>query len=160
MHKYKNYTDEDLKEAVRSSPSMRQVLIKLGLVPKGGNYDTMKRAVRRLGLDTSHFLPQAGHNRGKVLGPMRTLEDYLSGKVVPRSSRLRERLISEGVFEHQCSSCRGRTWLGKDIPLELDHISGNNEDNSLKNLRLLCPNCHAQTPTYRGKGRKRNRDVH
>jgi 5-methylcytosine-specific restriction endonuclease McrA len=39
------------------------------------------------------------------------------------------------------------------IPLELDHINGNNGDNRLENLRLLCPNCHALTPTYRSKRR-------
>ena len=44
------------------------------------------------------------------------------------------------------------------IPIELDHINGNYKDNTLKNLRLLCPNCHSLTPTYKalniGKGRK------
>jgi len=153
MSNYKNYTDVDLKEAVRSSSSRRQVLIKLGLAPKGGNYDTIKRAIARLDVNTDHFLPSAGHNRGKRVGPLRPIEDYFSGKARIRSSRLREKLISEDIFEHQCSWCKGRTWLGKEIPLELDHIDGDNENNNLENLRLLCPNCHAQTPTYRGRNR-------
>ena len=33
----------------------------------------------------------------------------------------------------------------------LDHIDGSRENNRLSNLQLLCPNCHAQTPTYRGR---------
>ncbi len=40
---------------------------------------------------------------------------------------------------------------GRPIPLELDHINGRRDDNRLDNLRILCPNCHAQTETYRGK---------
>lgn len=45
------------------------------------------------------------------------------------------------------------TWMGKKISLELDHIDGNNKNNLISNLRYLCPNCHALTPTYRGKNK-------
>ncbi|MFA6159158.1 MAG: HNH endonuclease signature motif containing protein [Candidatus Paceibacterota bacterium] len=37
------------------------------------------------------------------------------------------------------------------LTLEIDHIDGNPENNEKENLRLLCPNCHSQTSTYRGK---------
>ncbi len=41
--------------------------------------------------------------------------------------------------------------MGKPIPLQIDHIDGNSDNNTEDNFRLLCPNCHAQTPTYSGK---------
>ena|ERR1039457_5631140 len=43
--------------------------------------------------------------------------------------------------------------MDKPIRFQLDHVSGNKKDNSRENLRVLCPNCHTQTPTwgYRGK---------
>lgn len=44
---------------------------------------------------------------------------------------------------------------GKPLRFELDHINGCNSDNRLKNLRLLCPNCHSQQATRGGANRGR-----
>lgn len=57
---------------------------------------------------------------------------------------------------HQCESCKLTEWLGKKIPVELDHIDGHPGHNLESNLRLLCPNCHAQTPFYRGANKGRH----
>ena len=54
---------------------------------------------------------------------------------------------------HKCEICSNTTWLGKPIPLVLDHINGISEDDNLSNLRLICHNCHAQTETYAGKNK-------
>jgi 5-methylcytosine-specific restriction endonuclease McrA len=65
----------------------------------------------------------------------------------------RPKYTTEQLLAPVCVSCGLRSWLDQPIPLELDHINGNNKDNRLENLRLLCPNCHALTPTYRSKRR-------
>ena len=67
------------------------------------------------------------------------------------SNKLRKRLLKEGVLEPRCVVCGGTEWLDRTIPLELDHIDGDRSNNLLSNLRLVCPNCHALTPTYRGR---------
>jgi len=58
---------------------------------------------------------------------------------------------------HQCNKCGNTEWNGQPIPIELEHIDGNSENNSIDNVELLCPNCHAQTPTYKGANRGNGR---
>lgn len=57
----------------------------------------------------------------------------------------------------KCLSCGLSEWLGKPITLEVDHIDGNNKNNDFDNLRPLCPNCHSQTLTWRGRNKTNKR---
>ena len=54
-----------------------------------------------------------------------------------------------------CWSCGLDSWMGRSIPIELDHVDGDSDNNLESNLRLLCPNCHAQTPTWKGGNKKK-----
>ena len=85
------------------------------------------------------------------------LEELLVENTNWQSNKLRRRLLESNVKEHKCEVCSLSTWNGRPIPLELDHISGDKTDNRLKNLRMLCPNCHAQTEHYRGRNMKKYR---
>jgi Zn finger protein HypA/HybF involved in hydrogenase expression len=53
--------------------------------------------------------------------------------------------------EDKCDECGISDWHGSKLTLQLDHIDGNNSNNEISNLRLLCPNCHSLTDTYCGK---------
>jgi hypothetical protein len=152
-------SDSQFAEIVSQARSIRGVLISLGLVPAGGNYATVKRRIAALGLKTDHFLGQA-HLRGKknLWHPKTPLHEVLV-KNAPRgashTNRLKRRLVREGIFEWKCYRCQRTKWLGQPIPLELEHINGDRRDNRLCNLTLLCPNCHALTPTYRARNARR-----
>jgi len=152
--KFRKYTKEQFIEAIASSSSIRQALRKLNVVPHGGNYHVAKSYIKKLNLDISHMKGQ-GWNKGQNFGPKRPIEDYLSNKHSIQSNKLRKRLIREEFFAAKCCICDNTTWNNKPIPLELDHINGNHQDNTLSNLRIICPNCHAQTDTYRGKNKKK-----
>lgn len=152
-YRYRNYTDQDIIDAVSSSNSIREVLVKLGLSPAGGNYKILKNNMSRLGLDDSHFKKGQGWSKGKKLGyrPRKQLSEILVENSSASSNHLRARLLRENIFEHKCYRCDRTHWEGEPIPLELEHKNGINTDNRLDNLTLLCPNCHALTPTYRGR---------
>lgn len=145
--KYK-HSDIEFQDAVKSSTSIRQVLQKLNIVPAGGNYSTVKRRIKNLKLDTSHFTGQ-GWSHKKVLGPKLPLEYYLTHRTFIKSNTLKLRLIKEGFFKHQCNKCKQTEWLNNPIPIELHHKNGDHYNNDLNNLEILCPNCHSFTDTYR-----------
>jgi hypothetical protein len=50
-----------------------------------------------------------------------------------------------------CEKCGLDKWNGKSLPMEVEHIDGNTSNNQPENLKILCPNCHSQTPTWRRK---------
>lgn len=143
--------DEEVIEAVRGSRSLAQVLAILGL-QAGGNQSRLIVRIRQLLLDTSHFSGQAwrrGDSTPTV--PSRPLDEILVDGRLLTTSTLRKRLIEEHLKPNHCERCLREDWNGLPIPLELDHVNGKRDDNRLDNLRILCPNCHAQTETYRGK---------
>ena len=65
--------------------------------------------------------------------------------------------IKSAPLCYQCESCNNTSWNDKPIPLEMDHIDGNSDNNNLNNLRIICPNCHAQTDTYKGRNKGNGR---
>jgi 5-methylcytosine-specific restriction endonuclease McrA len=140
--RYRDYTDEQIEESVRTNSSLSGVLKELGLKATGGNYQTMQRHIARLELDTSHWMGQ-GWAAGKKL---KDWAEYV------RSGRLKSHLIE--LRGHACEECGLDSWRDKLITLELEHVDGNNMNNELGNLKLLCPNCHSQTDTWRRNKKK------
>ena len=59
----------------------------------------------------------------------------------------RRRLLVEQSFK--CARCGRDIWLGVALPLEREHKDGNNKNNARENVEMICPNCHAITPTWR-----------
>lgn len=145
------YSPEDLVRAVAESTSIAGVMRKLGIPLAGGSQAYIARRIKASGLDTGHFLGQA-HQRGRParrrLRPEQVLRVRAAGSYREDAKRLRRALTEIGVPEicEQCSC--GTTWQGRPLRLIVDHRSGDWLDNRPENLRFLCPNCHAQTPTW------------
>lgn len=84
-----------------------------------------------------------------------------------QSGNASSKIVKEYLIEEYGDKCMECDWnrinpsTGK-VPIELEHIDGNSENNNLENLKILCPNCHSLTPTYKalniGNGRFKRRE--
>lgn len=147
-----NIDAQELRAALPGAVSLREVARRLGLNPDSGSVQRrLRAAIRELGLPTPGLTGQ-GWARGRSrLATRRPLEELLVAGSSVNGPVLRERLIEEGRRDRRCATCGITGWMGEPAPLQLDHINGDPTDNREDNLRLLCPNCHAQTPTYCGR---------
>lgn len=149
MKKRIKVTDDHIIEISKISKSATHAASILGI-----KYETYRVHAKRLGC---FFVNQSGKGTKKIkkdgLGKI-SLTEILDGKHPQyQTNKLRLRLFKEGYKDEKCELCGIESWLGKKISLELDHIDGNRYNHSLNNLRVLCPNCHSQTDTYRGKNK-------
>lgn len=130
-----NSTLKSLKVKVnhRNLSSLKEHLIKLNIIDK----NTYRKANSK-----NHLI-----------------ETFVVGKRFD-GTYLKQILIRENILDNKCYSCGVQDiWNNKPIVLQLEHINGNNLDNRIKNLTLLCPNCHSQTSTYAGKKNQRRDDL-
>lgn len=138
-------------ELIKTSFSLREVCLKAGIVVTTGNYKTLKHIITTNNIDISHFKRQHPMQQ-----EVHELNYYLCENSTISSFRLKNKLFNEKVKEKKCECCGLTEWLGQPINLELHHINGNNIDNRLENLQILCPNCHSYTDNYGGKNQKLN----
>lgn len=142
----KNYTKEEIQKAIEHSKSMKHAATFLDC-----NYKTFFTYAKKYNLFTPN---PSGKGTTKNRPPTILLENILLGKEPQYNTfQLKLRLIKNNYFKWECSRCHNTTWLNEPIPLELDHIDGQHNNHRLENLRLLCPNCHAKTDTYRSKNK-------
>lgn len=161
MGKRQSWTDEQLRAAILNCKSYRAVIFALGLVPAGGNYVQVQARIRALELDVSHFTGM-GWSKGKRYhnSSRKSLGALLRVGSGVQSYKLKQRLYEVNIKQPKCELC---SWaqMSEDgrIPVELDHINGNHQDNRLENLRILCPNCHSLQSTHRGRNKAKFRGL-
>ena len=145
--KPKDIPKETFIEICNNSESMAHACSKIGL-----NFTTFVKYAKKY----ECYKPnQSGKGVQKRFNARKfSIELWKSDKciVISRAS-LKKWIIKLDLLPQKCNKCGLDEWLGQKISLELNHINGKGFDNRRSNLELICPNCHAQTPTYRGKNK-------
>lgn len=114
-----------------------------------------KLSGRVLSLEDKEKLKEAWvvrKEKGKTK-PKLPLELFFIENSKTTNQKIKNRLFEDGIRIYRCEECGIDSYNGKFLCLQLHHINGNNRDNRLENLQILCPNCHSQTENFAGKRR-------
>lgn len=155
----KKFTKNEIQEIINKSHSIADVCRNVGWKPVGDNYKTVHRYISEYELDVSHFTGKRT-NIGNVNNKHneKPVEYYLRENSYINSNTLKNKLFSSGLKKYKCEDCGCNKWNDKQISLQLHHINGNDTDNRLENLQILCPNCHSQTDTFTARNIKNQKE--
>lgn len=139
---FSKYSDNEIKATVSECFNIAHILktLKLNTV----YHYKIKEFIKNNNLSTDHFKIIYNHTE-------------TNDKTIRSFTTFKRNLLKEGKLINKCAICKIEAiWNNKPLTLHLDHINGDNNNNNLENLRLLCPNCHSQTDTYTGRNCKKN----
>lgn len=126
---------------------------RLGMNPDRVNYKRFKEAclLKDISIDNLAAIGKTRPRSRKI----KPIEDLLCEHSRVHRVNFKRRLIKARILEEKCQMCGlGTVWNGEPLVLVLDHIDGVNDNYTLNNLRLLCPNCNSQTKTFAGRNIK------
>lgn len=154
--KWEQYTKEELQEMCSRSHSLTEFGKLMGYCSNGvKGISAAKEVIQKFNLDHSSIITYdnvikgENPNKGKI-----DYSKFIKSDIRKIGNRTKES-IKKNLIQlrgHKCEKCGLSEWRNQPISLELHHIDGDRCNNELENLQLLCPNCHSQTPNYRGKG--------
>lgn len=138
----------DFTNIVKQSKSIADICRYFNFGVKGSTYTAIKSRLAKDNIDISHFQKR---NPSKYFYVDK--ETFLS-RLKPNTPSIdrefiKKKLLEFNLVRNECAECKLLPiWNNKPLTLHLDHIDGDKSNNSLENLRLLCPNCHSQTETF------------
>lgn len=136
-------TKEQLQEIANRCFSIAGMIKELGYKEHhGSSYHVVKKYLQLHNIKTEHW-------KGQGWSKDEQLKDW---KDYNRVASFKKHLLKERG--HLCENCKLEDWLDCPIKLEVHHIDGNRTNNEYTNLKLLCPNCHAYTDSWKKRKSK------
>ena len=150
----REYAIDKLIENADKCVNMLDLCHKMGIESVGGeDYKEIRQLAQELGIELKFTYKR---NTMCDYHPRIETKDILvKDSTYRNATKLKNRLIEEGIKEYRCERCKNTEWEGVPIPLQIHHVNGVHNDNRLENIQLLCPNCHSLTDTYAGKNANR-----
>ena len=143
---YKQIDVDILKKIIKESHTFSEVMRKLGYTANRGNrYVGFKEYINLLNIDCSHFKGKSHGTGGKKF---KLSDIFCKDTKYTNMYKLKKYAIENNLLFNKCYKCGLTMWNDKPLKLQLHHINGDNRDNRIENLQLLCPNCHSQTDNF------------
>jgi len=145
----------EFEEIIKKASSIADVLRHFNFA--NGMHKTIIARCKQDNIDISHIQLGIGSNKGKTFNKQCAipLENVMTENSTYSRCHLKKRLLRNGMLENKCSICgQLPEWKGLNLVMVLDHINGIRDDNRKENLRLVCPNCNSQLPTFTGRQNK------
>lgn len=154
----REYAIDKLIENADKCVNMLDLCHKMGIENVGGeDYKEIKQLAQELGVEL-----RFSYKRNTMCDyhpRIETKDILVENSTYRNATKLKNRLIEEGLKEYRCERCKNTEWEGEPIPLQIHHVNGVHTDNRLENIQLLCPNCHSLTDTYAGKNANRENNT-
>jgi hypothetical protein len=142
------YNNDEFVKIVADSYSYNDLCRKLGYnCYSGGTIKRIKKRIEYLNIPIDHFRSAFPH---KII----ETDIFIKNSTVSQNT-LRKHYKNGNYSIYKCSICgQLPLWNNKKLTLILDHINGDNHDNTLENLRWVCPNCNRQLDTTNCRHKK------
>ena len=154
-----NISKEELQKILDSSTSFSNVLDKIGFSVGSGSHAFLNEIIieKQCTLDKMNENKKALRSASRK--PKQPREIFVKNSPVKRGIGRFLKKFNLKDFS-KCERCGNSEWQGEPIPLQVHHKDGIRDNNSLDNLEILCPNCHALTENFMGKNIGTNKKLY